>query len=254
MADNRSLTRGFKILECLDQAGKPISVADVTRHTGLHRATAHRLLMVLVELGYVHKDPETKKYSTAFYLHTLGRREAVVQKIVGHAMTFLNALALETNAIAQIGALDGRKTAILASAVIGEPWRKVDAEGSRFDAHATAIGKALFSLISPGELLDLYAGAHLHALTKRTITSLQMLQTDLGHAKQAGFAIEREERTLGEFSVGAPIVNPYGRALVAVSISLPISRARDNAIDHYGAKVVECSNKIRGYLLDRPAD
>ncbi|MBV9539516.1 MAG: helix-turn-helix domain-containing protein, partial [Acidisphaera sp.] len=55
--DNQSLARGFKILECLAEAEEQLPVAEVARRTGLHRATVHRTLTVLLQMGYVHKNP-----------------------------------------------------------------------------------------------------------------------------------------------------------------------------------------------------
>ena len=49
---NQSLKRGFQILEYLGESTKGRAVSDVARATGLHRATAHRLLEVLCGMGY----------------------------------------------------------------------------------------------------------------------------------------------------------------------------------------------------------
>src|SRR5262245_17407480 len=91
--DNQSLARGFKILDCLSASDGPLSVAEVGRRTGLHRATAHRILTVLLQLGYVHKDPSNAMYSTAFYLHAFGHVDHILTAIRRHAAPYLRQLS-----------------------------------------------------------------------------------------------------------------------------------------------------------------
>src|SRR3954467_6239532 len=91
--DNQSLSRGFKILDCLSTSDGPLSVSEVARRTGLHRATAHRILTVLLQMGYVHKDSRSALYSTAFYLHTFGRIDSIIAAIRRHAAPYLKQLS-----------------------------------------------------------------------------------------------------------------------------------------------------------------
>ena len=48
--ENQSAERCFAILECVGAAENPVPLAEVTRTTGLNRATTYRLLAVLTRL------------------------------------------------------------------------------------------------------------------------------------------------------------------------------------------------------------
>jgi DNA-binding transcriptional ArsR family regulator len=64
--------------EEFDDAGESLPVTEVARRTGLHRATVHRTLTVLLQLGYVHKDQDDLLYTTGFYLHTFGHFDNII--------------------------------------------------------------------------------------------------------------------------------------------------------------------------------
>jgi len=51
-----SLARGLKVIESFETNTAGVSVADVSRHTGLSRAAVRRLLMTLEMLGYAESD------------------------------------------------------------------------------------------------------------------------------------------------------------------------------------------------------
>jgi IclR family pca regulon transcriptional regulator len=52
----QSLERGLAVLRCFDADNAELTLAEVARRAGLTRATARRLLLTLVDLGYVAAD------------------------------------------------------------------------------------------------------------------------------------------------------------------------------------------------------
>ncbi len=55
----RSLSRGLTVLQAFNAERPAMTVADMSRATGLTRATARRLLHTLVTLGYACTDGRT---------------------------------------------------------------------------------------------------------------------------------------------------------------------------------------------------
>ena len=58
----RSVQRALGIVRLLAEVRKPLGVAEVSQTTGLPPATAHRLLVTLVEEGWVQQDPQSTQY------------------------------------------------------------------------------------------------------------------------------------------------------------------------------------------------
>ena len=53
---NKSLEKSFKILEILSKSIFPQKAATISRKASMSRTTTFRLLFVLTQLGYIHKN------------------------------------------------------------------------------------------------------------------------------------------------------------------------------------------------------
>jgi DNA-binding IclR family transcriptional regulator len=252
---NQSLERGFAILEYLGASTKGRGIAEVSRATGLHRATAHRLLEVLCGLGYVYKSPDDRKYWVGYRLHTFGHRSSMIARITHHARPFLRTLAHELDETVHLGALEGTQAFFCDRIATGRSLRMDIRVGDYFDAHATAIGKALLALRDPGEVRDAYRHAPPRAHTGRTITSVETLLRDLAAARKAGYAVADEELMPGVRSVAAALINPRGRAACAISVSGPKARLADDRLSRVAARLRETATAITDRMLaaDREA-
>ena len=60
---NKSLQKSFKILEILSQSVFPLKASSISRKAVMSRTTTFRLLSVLNQLGYIHKNSETNTYT-----------------------------------------------------------------------------------------------------------------------------------------------------------------------------------------------
>jgi DNA-binding IclR family transcriptional regulator len=252
--DNQSLARGFKILECLGQAGEPLAVAEVARRTGLHRATVHRFLTVLLQLGYVHKNQAEALYTTAFYLHTFGYVENIINTIKHHSRRFLEQLSVEAGGgTVLLGALEGNQIVICdAVGTTSDRDARLRIEhliGSRRDAHATALGKVLMAYRPVDEIRRRYENHVLHAHARKTIRTRDRLLQVLPHIRRAGYAFEDEEHSDGMRCVAAAIVNPAGRATCAVAVEASLHGMTERTLPHYVECALDAARSIADYML-----
>jgi DNA-binding IclR family transcriptional regulator len=241
---NQSLERGFSILEYLGASTRGRSVSEVARHTGLHRATAHRLLEVLCGLGYVYKNPDDHKYWVGYQLHLFGHWPRVIARITHHARPFLQTLAHEIDETVHIGALDGTQAYICDRITTARSLRVDIPVGEYVDAHAMALGKALLALRDADAVKASYKNAPLRAHTKRTITDTTALLRELAATKKRGYAIADEELMVGLRSLAVPLVNPTGRAACAISVSGPKTRLDDRRLPQIGARLQATARAI----------
>ena len=91
----QSLERAFSILEAIAGSSQPMSLADLSRSTGLHTSTAFHLIKTLIVLGYVVQD-EAKRYRIGprLFMQAAGAFNEV--ELVNLAMPHLKRLAKET--------------------------------------------------------------------------------------------------------------------------------------------------------------
>jgi len=99
------LDRGLSVLEFVLAAPRPVALADVVRATGLNRATAHRLLGQLVELGFVDVVGERPAYAAGPRLAPMLRMPRS-EMLVPALRPLLSAAALATSETAAVFVVD----------------------------------------------------------------------------------------------------------------------------------------------------
>mgnify|MGYP001307422716 FL=1 len=250
---NQSLERGFQILEYLGGSTKGRAVSDVARATGLHRATAHRLLEVLCGMGYAYKGDD-RRYWIGYNMHLFGYRSNMVARITHHAHPYLVTLAHDVDETVNLGFLEGIQVFIADRVTTDRAHRSEVQIGTYFDAHATSLGKALLSVRPADEVRASYKFTRLSAYTGKTITGVDALLRELTTIKKRGYSINDEEGSPGIRSVAAPILNPYGRAACALAVTGPRARLDDSRIERIGMQLQNVASEIVTRVATQGAD
>jgi IclR family acetate operon transcriptional repressor len=97
--------------------------------------------------------------------------------------------------------------------------------------HCTGLGKAILAFY-PQDQVEAVISKGLPAKTQFTLTSPEMLRTELDQIRVVGFAIDDQENELGVRCTGAPIFDYTGKVVGAISVSGPASRiSRDRCLE-----------------------
>ena len=88
----QSLERGLAVIRAFDGEHPALTLSEVSRRTGLSRATARRFLLTLVELGYVHTD---------------GREFSLRPSVLDLGFAYLSSMGLPEVALPHMEALVG---------------------------------------------------------------------------------------------------------------------------------------------------
>src|SRR5215210_8505461 len=59
---SQSLERGLSVLDAFAGMSATLGIAEIAREVGLNKSTTHRYVNTLTVLGYLHQDPESRKY------------------------------------------------------------------------------------------------------------------------------------------------------------------------------------------------
>jgi DNA-binding IclR family transcriptional regulator len=220
---NGSLARGTAILEALGAAGEPLSLTAIAAGIGLNRPTTFRLLAVLQQLGYVHKNAREGVYTLGYRIYALGGTARAVEAIVRDARPFVRRLAFELDMTTFVAALQGPQVVCYDKV---EPPGGIDVHtsiGMRIDAHATSTGKVLLASRPEEEVRELYRSHPLYRHTRRTITTLPGLLAELALIRRRGYAVDTGELLPGVESLAVPVPSTVDRALVAISTTGNVS-------------------------------
>ena len=88
--------------------------------------------------------------------------------------------------------------------------------------HSSAAGKCYLAAQS-GRDLETYTAKGLDALTEHTITSPERLLQELVAVRRRGFALAREETTLGAAALAVPVTDERGRVVASLA-TVPLAR------------------------------
>nr|WP_272898803.1 IclR family transcriptional regulator C-terminal domain-containing protein [Paenibacillus sp. MMS18-CY102] len=103
------------------------------------------------------------------------------------------------------------------------PIRLAASPGIRLPAHATALGKVLLASLDGAALDLLLQEEQLGASsTPYTITSRERLLEQLETVRAEGIAEDSQEAVLGICCAAAPVRDPSGRVVAAISCSMSV--------------------------------
>jgi IclR family pca regulon transcriptional regulator len=216
-----ALVRGLEVLRCFDREHPTLSLGDVARKLGWGRTEPFRFLHTLESLGYLHRDPATKRYELAPKVLEIGFAALANLQLPELAQPFLERLRDATNASAHIGILDGKDVVYVGRAASRAILRSTIHVGSRLPAHATAIGKTLLAGKSAAELDAWLAEHELTRYTAHTLADARALRAELARIAERGYALSNQEFESGIRSVAAPVRDAHGATIAALNVSAP---------------------------------
>jgi IclR family pca regulon transcriptional regulator len=96
--------------------------------------------------------------------------------------------------------------------------------GSRIPAYCAAIGLAILAYLPKDEQSRILALKPRVKLTPRTVTDVKEIQARLAKVRRAGYIVVDQEITSGLRALAAPVLDPDGHPIAAVSVVAPSMR------------------------------
>jgi IclR family pca regulon transcriptional regulator len=216
-----SLVRGLDVLRCFDREHPTLSLGDVARRLGWRRTEPFRFLYTLESLGYLRRDPLSKRYELTPKVLEIGFSALANLQLPELAQPYLERLRDRTNGSAHIGILDGKDVVYVGRAPSRAILGSTINVGSRLPAHATAMGKALLAAKDDAAIADWLAANELTRYTIHTLAERRAFLADIAQVRRRGFSVSNQEFEFGICSVAAPIRNGSGETIAAVNVSGP---------------------------------
>lgn len=214
----RSVERAFRVLRTFTEQRAELTLTEVAGASGLDRAGARRLLLTLIDLGYVAQHG--RYYSLAPRILEFGHAYLSARSLPQIVEPHLRRLTAELKEMSALAVLDGDDVRYVAEVPSPKLLAVAIPVGSRFPAHATSLGKVLLADLPPERLEARLSTMSLRALTSRTLTTRQALHAQLAQVRKQGFVISDGELEDGLRGVAVPVRDPGGQAIAAVSLSL----------------------------------
>jgi IclR family transcriptional regulator, KDG regulon repressor len=216
----------FAVLEVLVDA-KRARLADIAQRAMTSKATAHRLLQTMIDLGYVEQEEETEKYSLTLKLFGLGARTlSGYADLMRIADSVMGKLSRATGESINLGVMDDREHRVAYIHKYDSAYNlsMQSPLGKRNPLHSTSLGKALLAWRDEAEIRERLSHMSLEKLAPNTITDRAILLDQLHRIREAGYAEEVEESEAGVRCMAVPVLDHLGRSIGAISISFPLIR------------------------------
>lgn len=217
-----SLARGLHVIRAFAGLDCRLTIADVSRATGLTRAVVRRCLYTLRELGYAASD------GRSFYLQprvlSLGYAYLSTAPLSTAAPPILQELSERIGEATTVAVLDEGAVVYVARASTARIMSVTLGVGSRLQAYCTALGRVLLANLPPTQADALLACTELTAHTRFTVTSRERLLEILAEVRAADFALNDQELEIGLRSLAVPVRNVVGATVAAMNVSAQASR------------------------------
>ena len=244
----RSLHRAVSVLNTFGLDEPELSVTDIAQRAGIPKTTAYRIIKYLLGVGFLERDLNTGKYTIGgglFSIASLYLNTTDYFKAAEPVMGTLNEL---THEAVNLGILDKGNVTVVMKEESKHKFRFSIHVGTTLPAYASALGKALLSELTEAELDTICQDEKLKALTKNTIATKTELKQELEQVRISGVAFDKAEGYEGVGGVGSAIRDVSGKAVAAISISVPTFRVNQTPRKKV-AELVKMASHLISYRL-----
>jgi DNA-binding IclR family transcriptional regulator len=242
-----AVDRAMDLFELLASSRSGLTLSELSRKLNLPKSTAHYLIHTLETRGYLQRSAEGR--------HALGLRFAKLAAASTAELDFcrlakpyLRQLALRLDLTAALTALRGAEAVVIAIAPVAQVGGGGVWVGRHVDLHSTAQGKALIASMSDEELGEMFSGREFAPFTSKTIVSLSALKTHLSEVRGCGYSTNDEEYFQGVRAAAAPVFDPLGVVVAAVSVRGTCKQIPADRLPWLGQEMVRAARDL-GMLL-----
>jgi DNA-binding IclR family transcriptional regulator len=194
------VSRASRLLRTLSEAGRPVSFSELASHTGLARATVHRLVHALAEEDLVAVEDGHASIGVEIYRMAAATQSAITSQL----RPFVERLSDSTGETIELLLLRGERLEVVDQIVSTHALRAVRAADFEVPLHCSAAGRALLSRLDTAARHELLGtrllGCPLHPHVSRTA-----LQSGLDAVRSRGVAVDLGEHSPGLVSLAAAV-------------------------------------------------
>ncbi|OPY58830.1 MAG: Pca regulon regulatory protein [Syntrophorhabdaceae bacterium PtaU1.Bin034] len=214
-----SLIKGLEILQAFSANPRGLKLPEITKLTGLPKATAYRLLQTLLEQNYLHYFSNTGIFRLGPRVMSLGLSTLLGFDIAELARPYLEDLSKRINQNVNLGILDGTDVVYLVRIKVRIIFDINLSVGSRISAYDSAIGIVLLAYLEENGLLEFIdrvsrdpkAACHIGDKGEKLLRHLEIV-------RRQGYALTDSESAPGLASIAAPVFDANGRVEGAVNV------------------------------------
>ncbi|BBK41152.1 transcriptional regulator [Allostella vacuolata] len=245
----RSLSRAIALMRILGRAdGASMRLTDIVSASGLHKATAHRILATLVREGLVQHDGR-EGYVLGPELFLLGAIAARRFDISAIARPILDRIARATGDVALLFVPSGANGVCVLRCEGTAPIIPGTTRVGTIKPLGVGAGcMALLMAADPDDAEEIIVRDEAARLTAWPGFDADHVRTQLSLSRERGFSFDEERITPGVRAVGVPVRDARGRLIAGLSCTAFAERMRPPRPLEMAGLLMDAAREITGLL------
>ncbi|GGD23546.1 IclR family transcriptional regulator [Aureimonas glaciei] len=214
-----SLEKGMRVLEAFGESRPEMSLQQLAAAAGLDKSATQRFANTLHRLGYLAKDPVTRRYRPAIKCLELANAYLWSEELLRVAMPKLIDLRQAIGETVNLAILDGDSIVYAVRLPNARTSFTASIIGRRIPALNTSSGRAMLSLSEPSERRRCVEEWPMRRYTAHTLMDRGAILALVDEAATKGYSIGFDEIMINEIGLSAAI-RGSGRTRAAIQCSL----------------------------------
>ena len=213
------LTRAVRVLDAFTADEPDLTVGEIARRSGLHVATASRLVGELAAHGLLDRTPD-RRVRVGVRLWELGARASRTLSLREAAMPFLEDVHAVVGHSVQLGVLDGADVLFLERLTARDAVVNFSRIAGRLPLPTSSSGVVLLAH-APRELQEQVLAAPLRPVTPAGFGSSVQLRAALAEVRRSSAAVLDGHQHPDATGVAVPVRDGDGRVVASLSVIVP---------------------------------
>lgn len=240
-----SLEKGMRVLNAFGERHSTLGLTELATLTGLDKSAVQRLANTLHKIGYLDKDPESRRYSPSLKLLELGHAYLWADPLVQLIMPKVIELGRKLGERVNVARLDGEEIVYVVRIPTQLTSFAAMILGRRLSALSTSSGRAMIACLGAEERTKAVETWPIIPLTPKTTLDRAEIAKAVEEAVTCGYGLTESENILNEIGVAAPIRSVDGRPVAAVQCSVSsLKWSIEKVRNEIAPNLIEIANSI----------
>ena len=239
-----TVVKALALLDLFSRAQPLIGLSDLSRLSGMNKATTHRMLGELQAQGFVEQAGSGREYRIGPAVVRLASlREALVTSR-DVAQNVLSRLSQVTGETAHLSQVDGNHLSTFAHSHSSRHGTRVIIDDTEFlPFHATASGLAVLAF-SQATFTDRVLNGSLDAFTGQTIQNVAEIRAVISRTRKDGFVTATGGFEADVHGTAVPVFDGSAACIGALAVATPVTRVTRKLQDDITQALIASANEI----------
>lgn len=242
-----SVTNAMRILRLYTPKQRELSFTEISRKLDLTKGNANRLISILVNEGFLSKNPKTNHYRLGLSILGLGGAIFRHHELYKEAIPIVKELSYNLGETVHICLLENEKVVYLFRNEGKHPDRLVTQIGRTSPLHCTSEGLCILAF-QDNNYIEEFLKKPLFPYTPYTMTEPSRLYNHLLDIREKDYCLLDSSYYEGYTSIATPIRNYTDQVVASLSVIGHSSRYTEENVENIIADMKNAANEISEHL------